>query len=109
MDLRQLRYFIAVAEELSFTKAATRLHLSQPPVSRAIKQLEEELNVKLLERSKQYVRLTPAGSNFYVEARMVLTAADSAVSSTRSVAAGKAGKLAIGLGGTAAYVLPDVL
>jgi DNA-binding transcriptional LysR family regulator len=109
MDLRQLRYFMAVAEELSFTKAATRLHLSQPPISRAIKQLEEDVGVALLERSKQYVRLTAAGAHFYEEARVVVAAAANAISSTKRVAEGRAGKLTIGIGGTAAYVLPELL
>jgi len=109
MDLRQLRYFMAVAEELSFTRAAARLHLSQPPISRAIKQLEEDVGVALLERSRQYVRLTAAGAHFYEEARSIIAAAATAVSSTRRVAEGRAGKLTIGIGGTAAYVLPELL
>lgn len=109
MDLRQLRYFMAVAEELSFTKAAARLHLSQPPISRAIKQLEDDVGVALLERSKQHVRLTASGAHFYEEARVVVAAAASAITSTRQVAEGKAGRLTIGIGGTAAYVLPELL
>jgi len=107
--MRQLRYFVAVAEELSFTRAAAHLHVSQPPVSRQIMQLEQEVGVALLERSKQYVRLTDAGRHFYDEARAILAAAQSAMLSTRRVATGQVGKLSLGLGGTAAYVLPDVL
>ncbi|ARP83467.1 hypothetical protein CAL12_23365 [Bordetella genomosp. 8] len=109
MELRQLRYFIAVAEELSFTRAAALLHVSQPPVSRQIMLLEAEIGTPLFERSKQYVRLTAAGAHFYEQARALVAAAQAAVVSTRRVAAGQVGKIAIGLGGTAAYLFPDAL
>ena len=109
MEMRQLRYFVAVAEELSFTRAAAHLHVSQPPVSRQIMLLEQEIGVPLFERSKQYVRLTPAGHHFHDEARALLLAASNAVATTRRVATGQVGRLSLGLGGTAAYVLTDVL
>jgi DNA-binding transcriptional LysR family regulator len=109
VEMRQLRYFIAVAEELSFTRAAVRLHISQPPVSRSVMLLEEEVGVQLLERTKQFVRLTAAGANFYQEARLILAATETAVSSTQKIAAGQSGKLVIGFGGTAAYVMPEVI
>lgn len=109
MELRHLRYFVAVAEELSFTKAAALLNVSQPPISRQIMQLEAEIGAPLFERSKQYVKLTDAGQHLYKEARGILSGIQSAVESTRSVATGQIGRLSLGLGGTAAYLLPDIL
>jgi DNA-binding transcriptional LysR family regulator len=72
MELRLLRYFVAIAEERHFGRAATRLHMTQPPLSRAIKQLETDLGVVLLQRSATGVELTPAGNVLYVEARTLL-------------------------------------
>ncbi|RYY94769.1 MAG: LysR family transcriptional regulator, partial [Comamonadaceae bacterium] len=86
VEMRQLQYFVAVAEELSFTRAAARLHVSQPPVSRQVMLLEESLGVRLFERSKQYVRLTVAGEHFHREAREILASLKSAVHSTQQVA-----------------------
>ncbi|WP_439944407.1 LysR family transcriptional regulator [Streptomyces sp. BBFR115] len=76
MELRTLRYFVTVAEELHFGRAATRLHMSQPPLSRAIKQLEADLGAPLFTRSPTGVRLTPAGSVLLDEARALLDRAD---------------------------------
>lgn len=76
MDLRSLRYFVAVAEELHFGRAAARLHMTQPPLSRAIKQLEADLGSVLLRRSPSGVALTPAGTALYDEARTLLAQAD---------------------------------
>jgi len=92
-DLRQLRYFIAVAEELSFTRAALRLHLSQPPLSQQIRALEQDLGVQLLERTKRSVTLTEPGRVFLDQARQILSKADEARSQVLAAAAGYTGQL----------------
>lgn len=110
MDLRHLRYFIAVAEELHFTKAAKRLHISQPPLSRQIRELEEELGVTLLHRSRRHIELSDAGRVFLDKARQILRIADSAVTETRRAQRGEVGKLAVGFFEQTAYtLLPPVL
>jgi LysR family transcriptional regulator, benzoate and cis,cis-muconate-responsive activator of ben and cat genes len=76
MELRHLRYFIAVAEELSFSRAAEKLHVSQPPLSRQIRDLETELGVKLLDRNRQGVRLTAVGKGILAKARILISDAD---------------------------------
>lgn len=96
MELRHLRYFVVVAEEQNITRAAARLHVSQPPLSRQIRDLEQELGVALFERSAQAVRLTDAGSAFLGEARAVLFRVDQAVDKVRAVATQCGGELRVG-------------
>lgn len=102
MELRHLRYFVAVAEELSFARAADRLHISQPPLSTQIRDLEVELGTRLLERTKRIVRMTPAGRVFLEEARAILEQIDGARKRVRSVTQGKGGSVRIGVIPTAA-------
>lgn len=110
MELRHLRYFVAVAEELHFHRAAERLHISQPPLSQQIRALERELDVLLLERNRRSVSLTPAGAVFLEEARAILDAVEAASEAARSVARGEAGRLAIGFVGSSMHgALPGVL
>jgi len=96
LDLRQLRYFVAVAEELSFRRASDRLHISQPPLSRQIKVLEEDLGGVLLERTQQQVSLTPAGRVFLTHARHVLAEAAKARVAVKRALSGEEGELRIG-------------
>src|SRR4029450_997776 len=93
MELRHLRYFVAVAEELHFGHAATRLHTSQPSLSQQIRNLERELKVQLLIRTKRRVELPPAGRRFLDEARAILAAADRAVGLAPEAARREATKL----------------
>ena len=103
MELRQLRYFIAIAEELSFSKGARRAGVSQPPLSRQIANLEAELGARLLDRNKHSVRLTESGKVFYAEAIKTLAALERTVHMTQRAARGQTGSLALGFGGSAAY------
>jgi DNA-binding transcriptional LysR family regulator len=96
MDLRHLRCFVAVAEELHFGRAARRLHLSQPPVSQALKELETELGLRLLERSSRRIALTPAGAELLRDARAVLARTESLKERARAAAQGQGGRLALG-------------
>ena len=110
VELRHLRYFVAVGEELHFRRAAERLHVSQPPLSQQIRALEAELGVTLFERNRRRVELTEPGRALLGEARGVLAAVDRAVELTQRVARGEAGALAVGFVGSAMYgALPDVL
>src|SRR6188768_4008943 len=93
MELRHLRYFVAVAEAENVTRAAAKLRVAQPAVSRQIRDLEEELGIALLERTAKSVRLTDAGRIFLEEARAVLQRADEAVQAVRAVAGGMRGQL----------------
>ena len=101
-DSRQLRYFVAVAEELSFSRAAERLHLSQPALSEAIRRLEIELGIRLLERTSRRVELTAAGRTLLEESRVVLARLDEAIQRTRRTASGQAGRLRVGFQGSGA-------
>ncbi|MES2571640.1 MAG: LysR substrate-binding domain-containing protein [Verrucomicrobiota bacterium] len=96
MELRHLRYFVAVAEEQNVTRAAARLHLSQPALSRQVRDLEEHLGVTLLERGAKSIRLTEAGRIFLSEARAVLERAGEAVKNVRAVAGGLQGEIHVG-------------
>lgn len=93
MELRHLRYFVAVAEDLHFARAADRLYISQPALSQQIRGLESELGFKLLERSSRGVRLTAEGDAFLSEAKIVLGAADHAADVARALAEGATGQL----------------
>jgi DNA-binding transcriptional LysR family regulator len=95
-ELRHLRYFAAVAEELNFSRAAERLHMAQPPLSAAIRQLEGELGVDLFTRTSREVKLTDAGRAFLDGARRTLAEADRAVEDAKRAGAGELGRLRIG-------------
>lgn len=110
MELRQLHYFVVLAEELHFSRAALRLCISQPPLSVAIKQLETQLDARLFERSSKEVRLTPAGEHLLVQARDILERTRRASLDTRAVAQGMAGCLRLGFVGSSMYRgLPEAL
>lgn len=110
MDLRQLKYFVTVAEELSFVRAARRLHMSQPPLSHQIKALEEELGVELLFRNQREVKLTDAGRVFLREGRELLERSQAVAHRTRQAAAGEDATLRIGMATSALFhVLPELL
>lgn len=97
MELRQLRSFVVLAEELHFRRAADRLHIAQPSLSQQLRRLEGTLGVRLLERDRRRVALTPAGAALLPEARAVLAAADHAASVARATAAGERGRLRLNL------------
>jgi len=110
MELRHLRYFVAVAEECHFGRAARRLFISQPPLSRQIRDLEEEVGTELLERTRNQVRLTEAGRQFLEGARQTLVQAERTVAQARQVAEGNTGFLSIGYIPTGDLgVIPKVL
>ena len=110
MELRHLRYFVAVGDELNFGRAALALHIAQPPLSRAIRALEAELGATLFDRGTRGVRLTGAGAALLPEARRLLRDAGAFREGARQYAAGAAGTLSIGFVSTAAYnVLPRIV
>ena len=96
MDLRRLRYFVAVAEESSFSRAAEKLRIAQPPLSNQIKQLEQELGVLLFERSNRGVWMTEAGALLLEEARRVFVQLDQTVRAVQRVGHGQVGRLTLG-------------
>lgn len=107
MDMRHLRSFVAVAEELSFSRAAERLHMSQPPLSQHIKSLEEEMGVTLLARTRREVRLTDAGAVFLHESRVLLGQLRVAINATVRTAQSDAGVLRLGVATSALFgVMP---
>jgi DNA-binding transcriptional LysR family regulator len=110
MELRHLTYFIAVAEEMHFGRAAKRLNISQPPLSQQIMQLEAEIGVRLFNRTNRRVEITPAGMVFLAEARRVMTMSEEAVRRAILADKGEIGLLAMGFIGSANYsVLPQVV
>ncbi|KWX21348.1 LysR family transcriptional regulator [Mycolicibacterium wolinskyi] len=110
MELRHLRYFRAVGEELHFGRAAERLHIAQPPLSQQIRQLERELGVELLIRTTRTVELTPAGRAYLQRTVEILDAVEEAAGQTRRIAAGIEGRVAIGCVGSATYsLLPQLV
>jgi len=95
MELRHLRYFVAVAEDLNFTKAAAKLHLAQPSLTRQIHNLEEEIGVRLLSRTKSHVALTEEGRSFLVDARRILALATESILAVQRLGRGETGQLNI--------------
>jgi len=110
MELRHLHYFIAVAEELHFSRAAERLCISQPPLSQQIRDLEDDFGVKLFERTKRQVQLTEAGKVFLERSYLVLAQLEQAIAVTQQIGRGEVGQLAIGFVDSAMFtVLPEIL
>src|SRR5688572_22435187 len=110
MDLRHCRYFVAVAEELHFGRAAKRLGISQPPLSQQIRALEAEIGVELLRRTKRVVRLTPAGEVFLQSSRKLLRDVEDSLDVTRRASRGEVGSLQLGYApGAEIELLPRVV
>jgi DNA-binding transcriptional LysR family regulator len=110
VELRQLRYFVAVAETLNFGRAAARLHMSQPPLSRQIKAFETELGTALFVRTSRGVRLSAAGNALLADARRLLREADAIAAGAHALGRGEIGSVRLGFISTASYnVLPRVL
>ncbi len=102
-ELSQLRCFVAVADELHFGRAAVRLNMTQPPLSRQVQLLERILGVVLLDRTSRSVRLTPAGRTFLIEARRIIRLSESAALTIRKVASGETGRVAVGFTAASGY------
>ena len=100
MELRQIKYFVAVSDELSFTRAAQKLHVSQPPLSFQIASLETELGARLFDRTSRSVQLSEAGKAFLPHAQAVLARLDEAARHVQRVAAGLDGRVQVGLAGS---------
>ncbi|MBK7059677.1 MAG: LysR family transcriptional regulator [Rubrivivax sp.] len=110
MDLRQLKYFLVVAEELNIGRAAARLHISQPPLTRQIKAIEDELGTVLFVRTAKGVELTQAGEMFKVEANNIRMLIEGAIDRVQRVGEGKLGRLDVAIFGSAIYeIIPKLL
>lgn len=110
MEFRQLQYFLAVAEELNFNRAARRLNIAQPPLTRQIRQLEHELGVELFYRTKRRVELTDAGKVFLEEARRILEQIEQSVQVAQRASRGEIGRLVVAFEGSSAYdIVPTSL
>ncbi|MEH2232305.1 MAG: LysR family transcriptional regulator [Nostoc sp.] len=110
MELRHLRYFVTLAEELHFGRAAERLHIAQPPLSQQIRQLEAELGFELFHRTKRKVQLTEAGQVFLGEVEQIMRQLQQAIQVGRQTSRGEIGQLVVGFVSSAAYnILPIIL
>jgi LysR family transcriptional regulator, benzoate and cis,cis-muconate-responsive activator of ben and cat genes len=109
MDLRRLRYFVVVAEEANIGRAAARLNISQPPLTRQIQQLEDDVGTSLFQRTRKGVRLTNAGQVLFEEARNLLVLANRAHERTRLAGLGQSGRLDIGVFGSNILAIPQLL
>lgn len=110
MELRHLRYFVTLAEELHFGRAAERLHIAQPPLSQQIRQLEKELGFELFHRTKRNVQLTEAGQVFLSEVQQILRQLQQAIQVGQQTSRGEVGQLVVGFVSSAAYnILPNIL
>jgi DNA-binding transcriptional LysR family regulator len=110
MELRHLRYFSTVATELHFGRAAEKLHIAQPPLSKQIQDLEAELGFELFNRTKRSISLTPAGQAFLVEVTQIFQQLDRAIDIGRKTSRGELGQISIGFVGSATYnILPVML
>jgi DNA-binding transcriptional LysR family regulator len=110
IELHRLRYFVVLAQELHFRSAAEKLHIAQPPLTKQIKKLEQDLGVELFHRTKRHVELTPAGQAFLVQAKSILAQVDQAADVARRVGRGEVGQLEIGYASSAdLQVLPRVV
>lgn len=109
MELHQVRAFLAVAEELHFGRAATRLHMAQPPLSRTIRQLERELGAQLFERTTRSVRMTPAGEALIAPAHAVLQSCRTAARAVRAAVEGETGQVRLAFAGPSSHMLIGTL
>ncbi|MCC3377424.1 LysR family transcriptional regulator [Cohnella sp. REN36] len=109
MDIRQLRYFIAIVEERTVSAAAKRLHLSQPPLSQQLKAMESELGTRLVERSGKYLEVTDAGNMLYAYALQMVQLMDEAAAQVKEAGSGARGRLSIGVNTFSVAELPEIL